>query len=394
MSINNITQDHIDFIDDNDHYHQQNDDSQQIVIAKVTTIIVLFIASAILGYIPFKLADWYQWNINTKPTKSTKYISILLGFGAGVLLCTTFLHLLPEVSENIKQLQNDNILSEYKFHMAELLMCLGFFTMYFIDELIHIWIHYRQHKQEQQQQQHEIVIESSTSININGSSGTISTTDLLKNDIENEKFCKSLTNTIESITIKPTINQIKNNNNAFNGHSHLSSLPHQKQQQQSHQHINDNDNDIIKSSLRGLLIVLALSIHELFEGLAIGLEHSIGNVWYMFGAVAAHKLVLSFCIGVELITTQTIRWLAIIYILTFAIVTPIGIGIGILISDNETNHTRLLSSILQGFACGTLLYVIFFEILQKNQRTGIVQMFAVIVGFFIMFGLQFIGKKI
>lgn len=37
--------------------------------------------------------------------------------------------------------------------------------------------------------------------------------------------------------------------------------------------------DGVLSALRGLLIVLALSIHELFEGLAVGLESSVGNVW-------------------------------------------------------------------------------------------------------------------
>lgn len=41
----------------------------------------------------------------------------------------------------------------------------------------------------------------------------------------------------------------------------------------------NNDNDIIISSLKGLLIVLGLSVHELFEGLAIGLEDSTHHVW-------------------------------------------------------------------------------------------------------------------
>lgn len=53
------------------------------------------------------------------------------------------------------------------------------------------------------------------------------------------------------------------------GHSHLPMI------------MESNENDFVISSLRGLLIVLGLSVHELFEGLAIGLESSSSYVWYV-----------------------------------------------------------------------------------------------------------------
>lgn len=146
------------------------------------------------------------------------------------------------------------------------------------------------------------------------------------------------------------------------------------------------------SSIRGLLIVMALSVHELFEGLAVGLEDEPSNVWYMFGSVAAHKLVIAFCIGVELMVHKTKTWLMLVYIFIYAIVSPLGIGIGILVSNNGENDGYLIASvILQGLASGTLLYVIFFEILAKHKE-GIVQFIAVVIGFFLMFGLKFVGK--
>lgn len=52
---------------------------------------------------------------------------------------------------------------------------------------------------------------------------------------------------------------------------------------------------------------------------------------YMFGAVAAHKFVIAFCIGVELIASKTRRYLSVIYVVTFAVVSPIGIGVGMLL---------------------------------------------------------------
>lgn len=51
------------------------------------------------------------------------------------------------------------------------------------------------------------------------------------------------------------------------------------------------DDDSVVSALRGLLIVLALSVHELFEGLAVGLESSVANVWYV--ASLAYQLAAS-----------------------------------------------------------------------------------------------------
>lgn len=137
---------------------------------------------------------------------------------------------------------------------------------------------------------------------------------------------------------------------------------------------------------------MALSIHELFEGLAVGLENEVGNVWYMFASVAAHKVVIAFCIGVELLVHKTKIWLLITYVFIYAIVSPLGIGIGIWLSNAGDNDGYLVASvILQGLASGTLLYVIFFEILAKN-REGIVQYAAAVIGFFLMFGLKFVGK--
>jgi len=126
--------------------------------------------------------------------------------------------------------------------------------------------------------------------------------------------------------------------------------------------------------------------------MAIGLESSASSVWFMFGAVSAHKLVLAFCVGVELIVARTRMTLAVLYVLTFAVVSPLGIGIGILINHGqETTGPSLVSAILQGFACGTLIYVVFFEILSKN-RSGLRAYLALFVGFLVMFGLQQLSK--
>lgn len=140
--------------------------------------------------------------------------------------------------------------------------------------------------------------------------------------------------------------------------------------------------------LRGLGIIVALSLHELFGGMAIGLEMTVSTVWFMTGAISVHKLVLAFCIGMEIMMAHT-RWiLAVVYLLVFSIVTPIGVGIGIAVSESSAaNEPSTVSGILQGLACGTLIYVVFFEIVAKGHA-GLRVLFSSLAGFVLMFGLQ------
>lgn len=373
--------------DDHDH----NEDESDPITAKSIAMVVLFIAALTAGLIPFKLAAWFKLTDGGGAHKRASLIvSLLLAFGGGVLLCTTFMHLLPEVKEKIEELQESGQLREFPFHFTELLMCIGFFTMYFVEELVHLYLNSRNKNSQCADNafQRGVSFRNSTMMSKNSKNQNdrhSSIADLISNDTESSFYqphahiVPKHNNQVSSISGPLTVSDGANghHNHIHHAHSHLPDV---------------GNDDLIVSSLRGLLIVLALSVHELFEGLAVGLEDTTANVWYMFGAVAAHKLVLAFCVGVELIVAKTQKWLAFVYVFTFAAVSPIGIGIGIIVSG-ESSTTGLVSAILQGLASGTLLYVVFFEILQKG-RSGILQFFAVITGYILMFGLTFISKYV
>ncbi|KAG4076781.1 hypothetical protein HA402_009127 [Bradysia odoriphaga] len=390
-TFNDLFSDVVNKHDDHDHDHDHEDESNPIT-AKAIAMVVLFLAALVAGLAPFKLASWFKLTdaVGTAHKRASLIVSLLLAFGGGVLLCTTFMHLLPEVKENIEHLQESGDLPELKFHFAEFLMCIGFFTMYFVEELVHLYLNKRGKNsrcadnafQRGVSIRNSTIMSSKNAKNHNGDRHS-SVADLISNETESSFYqphthahiVPKQSNQISSISGPMTVSDGLNghHNHIHHAHSHLPDVA---------------DDDLIVSSLRGLLIVLALSVHELFEGLAVGLEDTPATVWYMFGAVAAHKLVLAFCVGVELIVAKTQKWLAFVYVFTFAAVSPMGIGIGILISGESTT-TGLISAILQGLASGTLLYVVFFEILQKG-RSGILQFFAVIFGYSLMFGLTFI----
>lgn len=314
-------------------------------VAKGTAMASLFILSFFFGVMPIKLSKVYKWK---NDARQNEWVKLLLGFGGGVLMCTTFYHLLPEVAETFEGLDG---LPNKDIHYAELLMCIGFFIMYFVEECVHLHLH-RKEKESMN------VLRRSLSIR--------------RGSIEIH-----MNNGKEEVRLKPSNEEDLKQNNPSHNHEH--------KHHHSHLAVGKEAADSTLKALRGLLVVLALSIHELFEGLAVGLESSTDSVWYMFGAVSAHKLVIAFCIGVELVTSGMTNKLVIIYVFTFAVVSPIGIGVGIIVSTTNHTSTDLVSVILQGLASGTLLYVVFFEILQNEKKSGLKQYFAVLLGFVIMF---------
>lgn len=341
--------------------HSQEDDTEGVLAAKGISMAILFAASMICGLLPTLLSKKFKWITPAEAgdlKSKNRVVLTLLSFGGGVLLATTFMHLMPEVQHNIDWLVSRGEMKEFDFALGALLTCIGFFIMYLVEELVHMYIRQREKRNGQRA---PLVRNLSVRRSRSGVEKDVSysTTDLI--DAENSK---------------PVKGEESPPPHSHNHNSH------------GHSHMPVTNVDDVTSALRGLLIVLALSVHELFEGLAVGLESSTTNVWYMLGAIAAHKLVIAFCIGVELIASRTKVWLSAIYITTFAVVSPLGIGIGmILVGGEGATGAGISSVILQGLASGTLLYVIFFEI-WKNDRTGILQYFSALVGFLLMFILQ------
>lgn len=332
---------------------------------KFITMASLFVISMTSGMIPYFLSRWFDWSDPKRDPRANLLISSLLSFGGGALLCTTLMHLLPEIDEIIAELQSEGRMPAWEFSITNLLMAVGFFIIYLVEEVVHAYLRRHQKK--------------SSGAFLRGRDARES---LRAGKTQDDSNKASENNGITSIS---TADLVENEhvNSATHSHNH-----HQ------HSHIPAvNGDDLLVSSIRGLLIVLALSVHELFEGLAVGLESTNSNVWYMFGSVSAHKVVIAFCIGVELMVHKTKTWLVVLYIFVYAIVSPLGMGVGIWLSSADNGDAYDVASvILQGLAAGTLLYVIFFEILSKH-KDGIVQYAAVVVGFFLMFGLKFIGES-
>ncbi|XP_067127742.1 zinc transporter ZIP1-like [Centruroides vittatus] len=165
------------------------------------------------------------------------------------------------------------------------------------------------------------------------------------------------------------------------GHSHSMQ---NEEEVNNHTHT-DHNKSVSHSSLRTLLLVFALSLHSIFEGLAIGLQMNMNDTLQIFIAVIIHKGILAFTLGLNLIQSNLNLIICIICDFIFSIMSPLGIGIGIAITDLGTrNEIPLTSGILQGIACGSFLYVTFFEVLPHELNGSfnrLLKLLFVILGF-------------
>lgn len=369
-----------------------------IVFAKICSIIILAIASCIAGFLPIKLNDAFRRQSN-KPTTFDKVMSFFLNFGGGVLICTVFLHLLPEIRKDTGTLGEENIIKEYFFSYPELVMCIGFFMMFFVEETVHSLLLRTETK-------------NPSGFELNGVDNkvfSVSKTDALKNAdiVPMDVSMNSDTVTNGEVVIPVLISQLhcsehkcfksecaKNYHSCESGHCHGKEVEHTDDPHASHSHIPD----LRKPSVNSFLTVLALSTHEIFEGLAVGLEKQTEMVWYLLAAVSCHKVVLAAFIGIQLITADVKKVLAYSYVIGFALTSPIGIFIGLIVTNSsEFNDTmKNVSVVLQAMATGTLLYIVFFEVFKKQfgeyKITGLMRLVASVLGFIFMFCIQQILK--
>ena len=98
--------------------------------AKYISMFLLASVSIFLGFLPIKIGPYF---FDDQRVWKKTVTSSLLCFGGGVLFATSFIHMLPEVRENIEA-------SGLDFEgapMAEILLCAGFFLIYLIEEGVH-----------------------------------------------------------------------------------------------------------------------------------------------------------------------------------------------------------------------------------------------------------------
>merc|ERR1719447_881957 len=129
----------------------------------------------------------------------------------------------------------------------------------------------------------------------------------------------------------------------------------------SHDQVEVPIEESIQATARGFLIVFALSIHDFFEGIALGVNTSSTSTFFLLAAFASHKWVISGTVGLNWARSALKPLIAVLYMTVFCGISPVGIG--------------------------SLIYVVFFEILEKERSkdvNGFAQAMSMSMGYIFM----------
>lgn len=211
----------------------------ELTESKICAMISLGLSSMIVGLIP-------AWFSSYGRTRYPLILSSLLCIGAGVLLSTSLIHMLPEVRESLNKHQ------EY----AELLFCCGFFVLYLTDEIVHF------------------AKERSNHIHCTDCS------DMFPRavTVERRNFRNVHYGSIDNHSYNEYLQRQRPYNPNFGKAWSENDLSHDPPPSQichvSHQEPCD------ASRVGNLGLLIALSLHSLLEGVAVGIETSANKVNY------------------------------------------------------------------------------------------------------------------
>lgn len=337
-----------------------------LIISKILAIALMFFLTLFFGLIPIKVRNFFVNNQRLSEREAKIGLSSCLCFGAGVLFATVFLHIFPESKEAFIHIIIQKKIRQTNYPIAELTFCSGFFLIYVIEEIAHWWArdsHFGHvHSESTFDGQESAVANRNSETNQNYYSEDASIA-------ENAYLCQSE----ESIQNREVI---ENKTNSLRESSNKTKL----------------------FIFRSILVVSALSLHGCFEGLVIGLEGSVFGVWSFFLAICLHKLVIAFSIGMELLEVGIKTKLYFVHMIGFSLAAPLGAMIGLLLYNTLSENSdfgMVAIAILQAISGGTILFVVFCEVLERERAKDegkIFRFLALATGFVVMACMQMLNE--
>uniref|UniRef100_A0A914WY78 Uncharacterized protein n=1 Tax=Plectus sambesii TaxID=2011161 RepID=A0A914WY78_9BILA len=314
-----------------------------ITVLKIILLVVMLVLTLLFGVLPIKVIEYLACRGPRQrgtPNKSSLLLSLLSCFAGGVFLAICFLDLMPDAREalaNLVACKNWTI----EYPIVELLTCIGFFLVYLVEEL---------------------------STRVFHSTPTIHDQSLVTKD-----------NTIWSV------DQLCDRE-----------VPSETKTATSEKH--DTPTGGKSAIVRTLTFMLALTFHSTLEGFAFGVQDTELSVTALFFGLMVHKSVVAFSVGMRLIRSHPkARWLVVANIVFFALMSPLGAVVGILIENSpiDTATKEMVSTILISLSLGTFIYITFFEILsveRDNDHPNLAKLIATVLGFAIIAGIMTVSS--
>jgi len=226
-------------------------------------------------------------------------LSRLMCLGGGIFFGTYLLHMGPDVRQLLDQaLLGPNHIT---YPLTELLTGIGFFIVLFTETLVMHCNRSRQSPISVEMKEIEVKLDEDGNKCVNGQQHASVTSCDVTRPADSHQH--------------PEVG---------NGHVHGGHAGGH-----SHEHIHN---------ARSLALVLALSLHRIFEGMSVGLQQSASGVGNLLLAVMCHETVIAFSLGLQFVRSQLPIKRLYVTSLICSIIMPIGVVIGIVMSENATGE--------------------------------------------------------
>ncbi|XP_050408708.2 zinc transporter ZIP1 [Patella vulgata] len=388
---------------------------EAILVAKLISLIIVLVISLILGSLPYFIIRRRN-RAQGLGRRGDIILSVFNAFSGGVFLGACLLHLMDEGREELEEAFTLYDLEEIKYPLFEVIVAVGFFAIVLVDFVAELCLHESTSivLEDGKPKQNSTVTAPDGEVNgafmdpnAHPSVSTLAYGAITENQSKRpvvEQAPRSNGITLVNHTYTGDISTNNNNNNSDNHTAHprtgevvtpnVTNILHHAH---NHEHGHDFDQLAKTSTVRAVLLLVALSFHTIFDGLAIGLQDMDTDVWQVLAAISIHKALVAFCLGLQLFQAYTRRFrTAAILVALFSIMSPIGIGLGILVTSANINEAAqtMTAAVLQGVASGTFLYVTFFEILKEafTHGRGIWNIFIAGVGFATMAAVKLLDS--
>ncbi|CAD8074773.1 unnamed protein product [Paramecium primaurelia] len=304
--------------------NQNYDNDTIIIFVKSASMLMLFLIILFTGNLPYKSKTFRE----NKPL-----LSISQAFSGGLFLSVALLHLLPESQEKYEQSLNFDQNSEKEiFPFPFLITILSFALILFIEKIV------TNHKH-----QHSDHIDVQPSQNVEF---------IMKSD---ESVCCS--------QIGACCNQVESQAQEDLLRKAISSQVKMAQRVGFNEIQKKTKNKKAKSSnLTPYLLQLAVGIHAIFEGLAIGIESNLSRCIGIALAVFCHKWAEGLTLGLTFKKAKVPHSKAKKLIVLQALMNPLGISIGWILSSNRV----IIVSIFYAISAGTFLYISTIEVIVEE----------------------------
>ncbi|XP_044746532.1 zinc transporter ZIP3-like [Coccinella septempunctata] len=347
-----------------------------LIATKIVVAVLFGIIRFFAGILPIKLHSclkkWEGGEDGVNFINERRHAQVLClmaccqSFGGGVLFATCFLHMMPEVYFSVEELKRFGHLNT-KYPMSQLTISFGFFLIYFLEEISHWFISKVPAEPVRKAEQLNKVTPVKNGINKSAFT-TPQKTNYYDEDLAVIPYTSSPF--MEKLPTKDTPVSSATSRRSIRMRV-IEDVDDVQETKELEEVLNNVGPKSQQQIIRCILVELALSLHAIFEGLAIGLQSSVGNIWYLFTAVSIHSATILFCIGVELVLAKTKKGVMVFHFFILAVASPFGVLLGLLItlkSDMDTEIKSVAIVLLEGLSAGTILYITFFEVLNREKE--------------------------